>query len=182
MRELVRAVVSDPSFAAEDEARTEEIVEPLREHLPGLGERGERVNWIQLSDHFACRRAHGTRFLSYDPASSPSPPPSEALAAKLAPRAHEHLCWRFSRWFGSPPLLSSVAGPMLSEVSSGMRRAADSPPPARVPFTQFSCHDVSLLGLLRGIGAPLASEPGFWPEYSAHLAFELHEGGGGSGG
>jgi hypothetical protein len=46
------------------------------------------------------------------------------------------------------------------------------------PFTIYSCHDITILGLLYGIGADFLSgdEKGgwrFWPPYASSLIFEL---------
>mmetsp|Transcript_18731 Transcript_18731/g.34928 ORF Transcript_18731/g.34928 Transcript_18731/m.34928 type:complete len:146 (-) Transcript_18731:649-1086(-) len=46
------------------------------------------------------------------------------------------------------------------------------------PFTIYSCHDITILGLLYGIGADFLSgdERGgwrFWPPYASSLVFEL---------
>ncbi len=48
----------------------------------------------------------------------------------------------------------------------------------RRPFTMYSCHDITILGLLYGIGADFLSgdEQGgwrFWPPYASSLVFEL---------
>lgn len=48
----------------------------------------------------------------------------------------------------------------------------------RRPFTIYSCHDITILGLLYGIGADFLSgdEMGgwrFWPPYASSLVFEL---------
>lgn len=48
----------------------------------------------------------------------------------------------------------------------------------RRPFTVYSCHDITILGLLYGIGAEFLSGDDmggwrFWPPYASSLVFEL---------
>ena len=71
-----------------------------------------------------------------------------------------HLAWRFREWYRCPRLLAAVAAPPLKEVMRHMmdtvaNATAVTPGGAgdRRPFVTYSCHDVTLISLLYGIGA-----------------------------
>lgn len=86
-----------------------------------------------------------------------------------------HLSWRFSQWYKSPPLLSAIAAPPLREVLIQLCATPSLTPEDKRPFTVYSCHDVTILSLLYGIGADIISKykSRFWPAYSTTLVFEL---------
>jgi len=120
-----------------------------------------------------------------------------------------HLIWRFRKWYEDGELLSNVAGPILGELMGQVLDVAHGDGDAgeemrRPPLVVYSCHDVTILGLLYGIGADFVAsddqlvEAGIdedftcseqrwqvWPEYASTLLFELvrvrEEGGEGDG-
>ena len=103
-----------------------------------------------------------------------------------------HLVWRFRRWYRSAGLLGAIAGPALGELAGQIGDAIDNDEGKRPLFVVYSCHDVTILGLLYGIGADFVAsaeelkEAGildelgdseqrwhYWPEYASTLMFEL---------
>ena len=91
-----------------------------------------------------------------------------------------HLSWRFRQWYQHRHLLAAIAAPPLREILNQMVKTMQLKPSdlEKRPFTLYSCHDITILGLLYGIGADfLADEtvPGwdFWPAYGSTLVFEL---------
>ena len=92
-----------------------------------------------------------------------------------------HLAWRFRQWYQHRQLLAAIAAPPLREMITQMAHTAQLPSTddtSKRPFSLYSCHDITILGLLYGVGADfLADEtvPGwdFWPSYASALVFEL---------
>ena len=66
-----------------------------------------------------------------------------------------HLAWRFREWYSSPKLLALISSPPLKEILGQMVSAAEAEQSSeeKMPFVLYSCHDVTLLGLLYAIGA-----------------------------
>jgi hypothetical protein len=89
-----------------------------------------------------------------------------------------HLSWRFRQWYKSPRVLAAIAAPPLREIAEQLLAAPSLGVGEQRPFTIYSCHDVTILALLYGIGADfLANDEKeswrFWPEYASSLVFEL---------
>jgi hypothetical protein len=66
----------------------------------------------------------------------------------------------------------------LREMCSQLMAATSLESKDRHPFTLYSCHDITILGLLYGIGADFLAgdDTGgwrFWPPYASTLVFEL---------
>ena len=93
----------------------------------------------------------------------------------------------FRQWYQNHLLLAAVAGPPLREVAEKIRHASNFPS-GKKPFVVFSCHDVTLLSILYGVGADFLSsdedlddlgissckeKQRYWPAYASTLAFEL---------
>ena len=68
--------------------------------------------------------------------------------------------------------MAAIAAPPLREIADQLLHATTLGAKERRPFTIYSCHDVTILALLYGIGADfLAGDDrapwrNFWPEYS----------------
>jgi Histidine phosphatase superfamily (branch 2) len=83
-----------------------------------------------------------------------------------------HLSWRFRQWYDSKALLAAVAAPPLREILNQMETTSQGR--TRRPFVVYSCHDITILGILYAINAEvLQNDERFWPPYGSHLAFEL---------
>ncbi|KAL7472883.1 hypothetical protein ACHAXS_013265 [Conticribra weissflogii] len=117
----------------------------------------------KANDHFVCRRAHSiplTAFSDYE--GKQNEREVERILAGMANPVLAHLSWRFREWYRCPRLLAAIAAPPLKEVwrnmmetverSCGLRSAGGGDGNKR-PFHIYSCHDVTLLSLLYGIGA-----------------------------
>jgi len=118
-----------------------------------------------------------------------------------------HLVWRYRSWYQDEELLSHAAGPILGELMGQVWQVVRGDDDGGVdstagegggrrspPLVVYSCHDVTILGLLYGIGADFVAshdalvEAGIaeefagskqqsrwqvWPEYACTLLFEL---------
>jgi hypothetical protein len=89
-----------------------------------------------------------------------------------------HLAWRFRQWYQNKRLLAVIAAPPLREVANQVLAATELPGTERHPFVIYSCHDITILGLLYGIGADFLADDHkaswrYWPEYGSTLTFEL---------
>jgi hypothetical protein len=72
--------------------------------------------------------------------------------------------------FSFSPALREICNQLTAATSLGVSESH--------PFTLYSCHDVTILGLLYGIGADFLAgdDTGgwrFWPPYASTLVFEL---------
>ena len=177
MMKLVSDVVESAEFQTKDAAAAT-LAARLALYLPGLANPGNRahggpsgINWIHATDHFVCRTSHNIQYTCLEPFDSSM----EAEMQEFALPALAHLSWRFRKWYESSPLLSAIAHPPLHEVEMGLKSVFLLPDSQPRPFTIFSCHDVTILALLYGIGAELVLNDGhtFWPSYATTLAFEL---------
>ena len=177
MMKLVSDVVESVQFQTKD-ATAATLAARLALCLPGLANPGHRahggpsgINWIHATDHFVCRTAHNVQYTCLEPFESSM----EAEMQEFALPALAHLSWRFRQWYQSPPLLSAIAHPPLHEVEKQLKSIALLKDNEPRPFTVFSCHDVTILSLLYGIGAELVLDESntFWPAYATSLAFEL---------
>ena len=91
----------------------------------------------------------------------------------------EHLTWRFGEWFGEEELLDQVGGPMIKDIKdetgvrgarvASSRKGSGEEAPKMV---LYSCHDVSLLGILYKIKAEVVGkggDKGYWPDYGSWI-------------
>lgn len=194
MKKLVQDVVSKDSFITYDE-KLAPLAQRLTSFLPGLAKATNYggpsgINWIHASDHFICREAHDLNLSRYSMFHNDTK--GDELLASLRSETLTHLAWRFRQWYQSPSLLAAIVLAPLREIEMQMKRTTRSKVQDRKPFVIYSCHDVTLLSLLYGIGADfvasddelkeagisLRRENGderwkYWPEYATSLIFEL---------
>lgn len=160
MDSLVRDVIAKDRFQTID-SMAAPLAERLVEYLPGLanapqafGGTPSGINWIHANDHFVCRGAHSVPLLAFsDHEGSPGEDKAQAELASFEGPVMSHLAWRFREWYRSPQLLAAVASPPLREVMRHMVATTGAAPTERRPFVMYSCHDVTLLGLLYALGA-----------------------------
>jgi hypothetical protein len=98
--------------------------------------------------------------------------------AALSHQTTAHLAWRYRQWYKNPRLLAAIAAPPLREILDQLLAATSLEVRERRPFTIYSCHDVTILALLYGVGAEFLSGDEragwrFWPKYASTLVFEL---------
>jgi hypothetical protein len=134
------------------------------------------INWIEASDHFVCRSAHQIPFSRFSDFEHDTQV-EETLRA-LSHQTKAHLAWRFRQWYKNPKLLAAIAAPPLREILDQLLAATKMGVRERHPFTIYSCHDVTLLAILYGIGAEFLSNDQkggwrFWPKYASSLILEL---------
>ena len=194
MKNLVKNVVATSSFIDID-SKAGCLAARLANFLPGLANASSYggpsgINWIHAADHFVCRTSHDLPFSKFS--HSENDPHAEETLDAMSYGVISHLCWRFRTWYQSPPLLAAVAGPPLEEIGKGMMDALErdtQSSSAKKPFVVYSCHDVTVLSLLYGVGADFLApkkdlikigiNPGnderwrFWPKYASTLVFEL---------
>jgi len=203
MKQLVGDVVSQKHFMEKD-AKAGCLAARLANYLPGLAKASNYggpsgINWIHAADHFICRTSHNIPLSQFSHLEHDEE--VEQILAAMSYGVVSHLSWRFRTWYQSPPLLAAISGPPLSEVEKQIRDRAEMSSSSsssstmkgeekkRKPFVIYSCHDVTILSLLYGVGADfLASKedlikvglnPGnderwrFWPRYASTLVFEL---------
>jgi len=178
MRNLVSQVMSCPKFTTRD-AKAAPLAARLANFLPGLNQTKKKIspannnndttpkqqpnihgetpppsniNWIHATDHFVCRSSHAIPYTAYSAYSTDES--VESTLAAMATPTLAHLAWRFRQWYLHKPLLSAIAAPPLREIE---RQICGRGPflglEERRPFVVYSCHDVTLLSLLYGIGA-----------------------------
>jgi hypothetical protein len=186
MAELVSVVISSSEFQIRDGAAAP-LAARLANILPGLARKKKNttgfnaapsgINWIEACDHFVCRNAHNlelSRFSDFEH--------DDRIESTLAAMSHQtttHLAWRFRQWYKNPTLLANIAAPPLREICNQLIEASHMDGQTeRRPFTIYSCHDITILGLLYGIGADFLSGDDmggwrFWPPYASSLVFEL---------
>lgn len=128
------------------------------------------------ADHFVCRESHGlplAKFTDFDD--------DERVEQTLKAMSHQtkmHLAWRFRQWYKNRKLLSAIAGPPFREILNQMHESTSLGESEKRRFTLYSCHDITILGILYGLGASfLADELNpawlYWPPYASTLAMEL---------
>lgn len=182
MMSLVSRVVDSASFIERD-AVAAPLAARLANFLPGLTRKGRKtfggpsaINWIDASDHFVCRSAHSVKYSRFSAFEH-----DDRVEQTMSAMAHQtiaHLSWRFRQWYQYAPLLAELAAPPLREILSQMTDAVHLPKQERHPFVVYSCHDVTILGLLYAIGADFLGDEDkgewrFWPAYATTLVFEL---------
>lgn len=212
MNGLVKDVIATEEFQKID-GDAKSLADHLSEYLPGLrgapqafGITPSAVNWVHANDHFVCRKAHAIPLATnFAEQNTEDEEKVEAILKYMSPRVCAHLAWRFRAWYKNEKLLSAVACPPFRDILNDMRAATayNSYPYERKPFAIYSCHDVTLLAFLYGIGADflvsqedrevMPEEGGkyarmvdgavrkrrrrltwrWWPAYSSTIAFEL---------
>ena len=186
MRDLVSEVVNQTHFQKYD-ALAKPLASKLSDLLPGLLAPGQKlfggpsgINWIHAADHFICRRSHGLPYSKFcSDQTNHDRRIEEALASMHRP-VIQHLAWRFRQWYKSPPLLAAIAAPPLREIEGQIRRTIERDVGGRrAPMVIYSCHDVTILSLLYGLGAEFLEDDdnkdwkSFWPSYASTLVIEL---------
>lgn len=131
---------------------------------------------MEAADHFVCRAAHAVEYARFSDFEHDDRV-EQTLAAMNQPTM-AHLAWRFRQWYQNKRLLAAIAAPPLREIAEQIKVTPDLSASERRPFVLYSCHDITILGLLYGVGADfLASEKTnnwrFWPHYGSTLVFEL---------
>ena len=189
MANLVGDVISSSEFQERD-SQASQLAARLANILPGLARTNTAkgfnaapsgINWIEATDHFVCRQAHGMEYSKFSDYEHDSK--VEMTLDALSHQTRMHLAWRFRQWYKNPRLLAAIAAPPLREITSQLQDAlALTKQEQRLqkhPFTVYSCHDVTILALLYGIGAEFLSGDDmwggwrYWPEYASTLVFEL---------
>jgi len=182
--ELVSEVMLSTDFLKRDAAAAP-LAARLANVLPGLirpfrtdfsHRAPSGINWVEASDHFICRASHGldfSRFTDFEHDDR-----VEATLASMSQQTLTHLAWRFRKWYQNERLLAAIAAPPLREVQNHISATKDLADSDKRPFVVYSCHDITILGLLYGIGAEFladdrSAEWRFWPVYGSHLVFEL---------
>jgi hypothetical protein len=184
MADLVDEVISSEDFMLRDGAAAP-LAARLANILPGLvkprksdfsSRAPSGINWVEAADHFVCRSSHGmdlARFSDYEHDVS-----VEQMLCSLSHQTLMHLSWRFRKWYQNKRLLAAIAAPPLREITESLKVATSLDTEEKRPFTIYSCHDITILGLLYGIGADFLADDTsadwrFWPEYGSSLVFEL---------
>lgn len=182
--DLVGEVMQSEDFIKHDSGAAP-LAARLANYLPGLvfPRRADfshgspsGINWVEAADHFVCRAAHGVDFSQFTDHEH-----DEQVEATLSAMAHQtttHLAWRFRKWYQNDRLLAVIAAPPLREVANQVHATPLLGMHERRPFVIYSCHDITLLGLLYGIGADFLADDSksqwrFWPKYGSDLRFEL---------
>ena len=193
MKNLVQSVAKTATFVEKD-AEAGFLAARLANFLPGLSKIPSYgglsgINWVHAADHFTCRAAHNIPFSLFIQVDE-DPVVEQTLDAMWYPTM-VHLAWRFRQFYQSPSLLAALAGSPLKEIQEEMTKILASPYTCdgRKPLRIYSCHDVTILGLLYAVNADfLASEKrtkddgvyntsnynsSYWPEFASNLTFEL---------
>lgn len=178
MSDLVHQVISKPDFQSGD-ATAIPLASRLANVLPGLVRRTNSpssrspsgINWVEAADHFVCRKAHGVDYAAFTDTESEHSQMLEALSHETL----AHLAWRFRQWYKHPQLLAAVAAPPLREIATQVQETPTLKTRDKHPFVIYSCHDVTILGILYGMGADFLVDEwkSFWPTYGSTLVFEL---------
>jgi hypothetical protein len=160
--ELVSEVMSTSDFLMRDGKATS-LAARLANILPGLVRKSKkttndfskhapsRINWVEAADHFICRAAHGlslSKFSDYEAQEE-----YEQTLQAMSYSTLAHLSWRFRKWYQHERLLALIAAPPLREIANQMVQTPHLSVNARRPFVLYSCHDITILGLLYAIGA-----------------------------
>lgn len=182
--ELVAEVMECEEFFTHDSSAAP-LAARLANYIPGLARRNPKdfsirspsgINWVEAADHFICRDAHNvclSKFTDFED--------DDQVEHTLAAMAHQtliHLAWRFRQWYKNKKLLAVIAAPPLREIADQIAATPALQTREKHPFVVYSCHDITILGLLYGIGADFladdeTSQWRFWPKYGSHLIFEL---------
>ena len=141
---------------------------------------------IDAADYFVCRSSHSVPVHKFCVDEGRDNETAETRFRSLGRETFSHLLSRFRGYYVHLPLLAEVAGPALDEIRSTMRQVvgtteADIFGAAKKPFHIYSCHDVTLLGLLYAVKDRFLIEDtdrfrslsSQWPTYASCLTFEL---------
>jgi hypothetical protein len=180
MGRLSSEVMSSDAFRYHD-GKAAPLAARLASNLPGLVKdrtsdyaamSPSGINWIEAADHFICRSSHDLPLAKFS--DHEKDVQAEATLQALSHPTLAHLSWRFRQWYGNKALLAAVAAPPLREILHQIEATAEDRTPSRRPFVVYSCHDITILGILYAINAEvLQNDERFWPPYGSHLAFEL---------
>lgn len=182
--DLVAEVLECEEFFKRDSSAAP-LAARLANYIPGLARRNAKdfstrspsgINWVEAADHFICRAAHGVRLSKFTEFEH-----DDQVEQTLAAMAHQtltHLAWRFRQWYKNKKLLAVIAAPPLREIADQVAMTPALQAREKHPFVVYSCHDITILGLLYGIGADFLADDEksqwrFWPKYGSHLIFEL---------
>jgi hypothetical protein len=169
--ELVSEVMSTEDFLLRD-GKAASLAARLANILPGLVRKNiypksskktndfsrnapSRINWVEAADHFICRNAHNvslTKFSDYE-----SKEEYEQTLQAMSHPTLAHLSWRFRKWYQHERLLAVIAAPPLREITDQIIQTPSLTVNDRRPFVLYSCHDITILGLLYAIGADFLS-------------------------
>ena len=191
MRSLVIQAYNKTDFKEKDKVATQEIARPIKEHIGGVdggvkgGDIEGRVDWIHLADHFVCRGRHGLGLTTMEGKEDQTDEVREAEKEmeKYEDIVKEHLVWRFGKWFGEKELLNQVGGPMIREVAQSVGKGGELAvgvvgKGGTKKFNVYSCHDVSLLGILYALKADVVErDKMYWPDYGSWISFEVWDDG-----
>lgn len=148
------------------------------------------INWVDASDHFICRKAHNLSLTQYtalhDFAEDKNQGATNTVLHELEKPVLQYVAWRFRQWYQYPPLLAIVTAPLLRSIyqqattPSNTKLNTTSLQDQEVdPMVIFSCHDITLLGLLYALKAPQVQKDSdaldFWPPYASALVLEHFE-------
>jgi len=143
------------------------------------------INWVEAADHFVCRAAHNMEIARFTDFES-----DDRVTSTLNAMSHPtlaHLSWRFRKWYQHERLLAVIAAPPLREIADQILLTPALSTHERRPFVIYSCHDITILGLLYGLGADFlavdeetrnlsGNDIGswrWWPPYASNLVFEV---------
>ncbi len=200
MKRLVREVATQKEFIDRDTKTGATLGARLCHFLPGLMKykspgsgMPSGMFWFHASDHFICRSSHSLPFSRYSHVESSSDFTSaEQTLQAMSHSVHSHLAWRFGAWYQNPALLAASSGPTLAGIKNQIHDIISNggigdhdQKNNKKPFVIYSCHDVTLLSLLYGLGADIDGDNEgdgnlndddrrrFWPEYASTLVIEL---------
>jgi hypothetical protein len=133
--------------------------------------------FVTTADHFVCRDAHGLPLAQFSDFEDDDR--VEQTLRAMASQTKTHLAWRFRQWYKNRKLLGAIAGPPLREVWDQIRSTPSLSATDKRRFTFYSCHDITILGLLYGVGASFLADDNnpewlhYWPPYASTLVLEL---------
>ena len=189
--ELVSEVMLSDEFRHRD-GKAAPLAARLANILPGLvkrkgtGDFSKRspsgINWVEAADHFVCRTAHDVALAQFTDFED-----DDRITSTLQAMSHPtlaHLAWRFRKWYQHERLLAVIAAPPLREIADQILQTPNLSSRERRPFVIYSCHDITILGLLYGVGADFLAldetDPSecagnwrWWPPYASNLVFEV---------
>jgi hypothetical protein len=128
------------------------------------------------ADHFICRESHDLPLAHFTDFEN-----DDRIEQTLKAMSHQtktHLAWRFRQWYKNRTLLCAIAGPPLREILDQMQASTALAVSDQRSFTLYACHDITILGLLYGLGADFLADKNaewmyYWPPYASTLALEL---------
>jgi len=203
MKNLMSDALETPE-SIENNRKAANLTRELSEYIPGLLKHsptptsGIKINWIHAADHFVCRSSHSVPVVRFCPHLETdryreNSEVSEDHFRSLGNATLSHLLSRFRLYYSNQALLAEVAGPALGEVRNEMKGVAAAAAmqtesfrgATKKPFRVYSCHDVTILGLLYAIkdrflgmehvpaGDWLVPTRSSWPTYATCITLEL---------